>query len=40
MAFALSLKSTEVFVKNDVGKIMLTITLLFAMLNVKILFIF
>ena len=34
MAFALSMKSTEIFLANDVGNIMLCITLLYAIIAV------
>lgn len=36
MAFALSLKSTEIFVVGRIGDIMLTIVLCYAMLNIFI----
>lgn len=36
MAFALSMKSTEIFVEGSIGNIMLTITLLYAIINIFI----
>ncbi len=35
MAFALSMKSTETFSERSVGKIMLTMTLLISIINVR-----
>jgi hypothetical protein len=34
-AYALSIKSAEIFTDNNVGNVMLTITLLYASYNVK-----